>query len=196
MPSYRHRLLNLAYIVEKKPQKLNRDVPDTTATEAQEREETYDILFSSFIYLLSEHKAEDTKRKREDDSIAAGRSTKRNTADSIGEGSTASAVESASISTDTRSTTANIRSNIATNLTLAKQLANRRARAAGKQDRDRKIKNSAARRPCPDCVKNNCYDDENPHSSRISVLCPGYIMSTANYIEENVGRGYRRFGNR
>lgn len=49
-------------------------------------------------------------------------------------------------------------------------------------------------KPCSGCVKNNCYDDENPHSSRRSALCPGHIMSTANYIEENVGRGYRRFG--
>ncbi|GAA5812210.1 hypothetical protein MFLAVUS_005660 [Mucor flavus] len=193
---------SIAYIVEKKRQKLNRDVPDTTATETQEREEVtckrcgqrghkdgrsrscrfnkifdpaaYDLLFSSFIYLLSEHKAEDRKRKREDDSTTAGRSAKRNTADSVGEDSTASEVETI-------------------NLTLAKQLANRRARAAGKQDRDRKIKNPAAMRPCPDCVKNNCYYDENPHSSRRSALCPGHIMSTTNYIEENVGRGYRRF---
>ncbi|GAA5809482.1 hypothetical protein MFLAVUS_002890 [Mucor flavus] len=201
MPSYRQRLLNLAYIVEKKRQKLNRDVPDTTATETQEREEVtckrcgqrghkdgrsrscrfnkifdpaaYDILFSSFIYLLSEHKAEDRKRKREDGSTTAGRSTKRNTADSVGEGSTASEVESASISADNRSITTTIRSNIATNLTLAKQLAYRRARAAGKQDRDRKIKNPVAMRPCPDCVKNNCYDDENPHSSRRFVRKTG-----------------------
>ncbi|GAA5807716.1 hypothetical protein MFLAVUS_001090 [Mucor flavus] len=96
MPSYRQRLLNLAYIVEKKCQKLNRNVPDTTVSETQEREE-----------------AEDRKRKREDDFTTAGRSTKRNTADSVGEGSTASAVESASISADIRSTTVTIRSNIA-----------------------------------------------------------------------------------
>lgn len=110
---------------------------------------TYDILLSSLIYLLSENKAEDRKRKREDDSTTAGPSTKRYAA----EGSTASTIESASISADTRSTTATIRSNIATSLTLAGRLANRRARATGKQERVRKIKNPAAMKRCPDCVK-------------------------------------------
>lgn len=39
MPSHRQRLNNLAYILEKKRQKLNRNVPDTTAPETQEMEE-------------------------------------------------------------------------------------------------------------------------------------------------------------
>ncbi|KAI9364184.1 hypothetical protein BD770DRAFT_462796 [Pilaira anomala] len=81
-----------------------------------------------------------------------------------------------------------------TTLTLAqKQKANRLARANGKIQRINDSWNTAAIIPCPDCISKGCYNAEKLHSSRRSIICPGHIQNTSEYIEESVGTGYRRF---
>lgn len=60
--------------------------------------------------------------------------------------------------------------------------------------REESIKNPAPPARCPYCVEKGSYDhDNNPHSSRRSKSCPHHIQNTKEYIEESVGRDFRRF---
>ncbi|GAA5799348.1 hypothetical protein HPULCUR_004762 [Helicostylum pulchrum] len=139
------------------------------------------------------------KREREDDTDE-GRPRKRQEvpgSSTSQQDSISSAVASTSTSIPasggTRSTTANIRAGARNILSEAQNFANRRARAAGKDARRRVTRNPNSVKPCPTCTKKGRYDTATPHSSRRSVLCPGHVQSTDEFIEESVGKGYRRF---
>ncbi|GAA5805581.1 hypothetical protein HPULCUR_011100 [Helicostylum pulchrum] len=140
-----------------------------------------------------------SKREREDDTDE-GRPRKRQEvpgSSTSQQGSISSAVASTSTSIPasggTRSTTATIRAGARNIPSEAQNFANRRARAAGKDARRRVTRNPNPVKPCPTCTKKGRYDTATPHSSRRSVLCPGYVQSTDEFIEESVGKGYRRF---
>lgn len=97
------------------------------------------------------------------------------------------------MSGDTRSTTATIRPGLANaNISKQKRIKDQIDRAAGKKIKDAKIKNPDAIKPCPYCQKLECYNPENPHSSRRSKKCPNHIMNTNEYLEAVVGRNFRR----
>ncbi|GAA5805200.1 hypothetical protein HPULCUR_010714 [Helicostylum pulchrum] len=139
------------------------------------------------------------KREREDDTDE-GRARKRQEvpgSSTSQQGSISPAVASTSTSIPasggTRSTTATIRAGVRNILSEAQKLANRRARAAGKDARRRVTRNPNPVKPCPTCIKKGRYDTATPRSSRRSVLCPGHVQSTDEFIEESVGKGYRRF---
>lgn len=68
-----------------------------------------------------------------------------------------------------------------------------KARAAGKRERDQKVKNPARMKPCGDFIDNNRYDINNPHSGRRSKNCPAHIANKTEYIEDTIGRNYRTF---
>ena len=96
-------------------------------------------------------------------------------------------------STGTRSTTAIIRAGVRSKLSVAQRGASRRERAAGKRERNRAIKNPEAMKPCPSCVKANCYNPDKPHSSSRYILCPSHKETTEEWIARNCNDDYRRY---
>lgn len=92
-----------------------------------------------------------------------------------------------------RSTTATIRNILDKNLALDKQVADKAARAAGKKTRQKKTSNPAPVKPCPYCVSQNSYDVNEPHASRASKKCPGYILNKKDYIQQELGNNFQRF---
>ncbi|GAA5814021.1 hypothetical protein MFLAVUS_007511 [Mucor flavus] len=212
MPSYVRRLNNLAYINNKKRLKLQRSQTDDNTEEETgeerckrcgqtghkdarsrlcQRNKKYDPNKSVTAPTRKREREDDTEegppKKRQE---VPGSSTSQ-------QGSVSSAAASTSTSlpasADTRSTTATIRTGVRNISTLAQRIADRKARALGKEARRKATRNPDAIKPCADCIKKGCYNTEEPHSSRRSTLCPGHIQNTDEFIEDNVGKGYRRF---
>ncbi|KAG2236205.1 hypothetical protein INT48_003824 [Thamnidium elegans] len=202
MPSYTQRLRNMAYITNKKRLKLaGSQVGDNNEEQAEEerckrcgqsgnkdarsrlcqRNKNYDPNKAE------EDTDEGHPQKRQE---VPGSSTSQQ--DSISSAFTSTST-SIPASGGTRPTTAIIRAGVKNIRSEAQKLANRRARAAGRNARQRAIRNPNTIKPYPYCTKKNCYDTEAPHSSRGSILCPSHIQNTSKFIKENVGKGHRRF---
>ncbi|KAG2208557.1 hypothetical protein INT47_010253 [Mucor saturninus] len=92
-----------------------------------------------------------------------------------------------------RSNTATIRNVLDKHLALASQAADKAARASGKKNRQKKTSNPVPVKPCPYCVCQYCYNANEPHASRASKKCPGYIPNKIDFIEQELGKNFQRF---